>query len=63
MAFHFKLEHPDGTPAEPPALASAVPTWEPGDTIFLGPGACLRVTGMRAAAEADVHAVLVVERD
>jgi hypothetical protein len=38
MAFTFELEYPDGTPADPPALKSAVPNWSPGDTIPLGPG-------------------------
>jgi hypothetical protein len=37
MAFTFKLEHEDGTPAEPAALRTAVPNWSPGDTIPLGP--------------------------
>jgi hypothetical protein len=36
MAFTFKLEHPDGTPADPRTLRSAVPHWSPGDTIPLG---------------------------
>ena len=27
MAFTFKLEHADGTPAEPPTLHTAVPNW------------------------------------
>jgi hypothetical protein len=38
MAFTFKLEHPDGTPADPPTLRSAVPNWEIGDKIPRGPG-------------------------
>jgi hypothetical protein len=33
MAFTFKLEHPDGTPADPPTIRSAVPNWEIGDQI------------------------------
>ena len=37
MAFTFKLEHPDGTPADPPMLRSAVPNWEIGDKIPFGP--------------------------
>ena len=37
MAFTFKLEHPDGTPADPPTLRSAVPNWEIGDRIPRGP--------------------------
>jgi hypothetical protein len=27
MAFTFKLEHEDGTPADPPTLHAAVPNW------------------------------------
>jgi hypothetical protein len=34
--FYFKLEHEDGTPADPPALHTAVPNWQVGDTIPLG---------------------------
>ena len=56
MAFTFKLEHEDGTPADPPTLITAVPTWNPGDTIPLGPGSTLRVIGTGKDAE-----VLVVE--
>ena len=36
MAFKLKLEHEDGTPADPPVLHTAVPTWQAGDTIPLG---------------------------
>jgi hypothetical protein len=28
MAFRFKLELEDGTPADPPALHTAVPNWQ-----------------------------------
>jgi hypothetical protein len=31
MAFTFKLEHEDGTPADPAVLHTAVPNWSPGD--------------------------------
>ena len=37
MTFTFKLEHPDGTLADPPTIRSAVPNWEIGDTIPRGP--------------------------
>ena len=30
MAFTYKLEQQDGTPADPPTLRTAVPTWNPG---------------------------------
>jgi hypothetical protein len=33
--FTFKLEHQDGTPADPPVLHTAVPNWSAGDTIPL----------------------------
>jgi hypothetical protein len=32
-AFTFKLEHEDGTPADPPTLRTAVPNWCAGNTI------------------------------
>ena len=36
MAFTYRLEQEDGTPAKPPILHTAVPTWQAGDTIPLG---------------------------
>jgi hypothetical protein len=61
---HLKLEHPDGTPADPPTIRSAVPTWAPGDRIRLGPNKpALLVVGIRIAhvyrcahAQEDAHA-------
>jgi hypothetical protein len=38
MAFTYKLEQEDGTPADPPTFQTAVPTWHLGDTIPLAPG-------------------------
>jgi hypothetical protein len=38
--FYFKLEHKDGTPADPPTLNTAVPNWALGDTIPLGRTGC-----------------------
>jgi hypothetical protein len=35
-AFTFRLEHTDGTPADPPVLKTAVPNWSAGDTIPRG---------------------------
>jgi len=32
MAFTFKLEQEDGTPADPPTLRAAVPNWSLDDT-------------------------------
>jgi hypothetical protein len=58
MAFTYKLEQEDGTPADPPVLHTAVPTWHAGDTIPLGPGRTLRVIETRFA---DEEPVLIVE--
>jgi hypothetical protein len=59
MAFVYKLEHDDGTPADPPTLHTAVPTWHAGDTIPLGPERALRVIEVRDD-DADQPATLVV---
>jgi hypothetical protein len=59
MAFIYKLAHEDGTPAEPPMLDTAVPTWRAGDTIPLGRDRMLRVIDTRE--EPDDDPVLVVE--
>ena len=61
MAFTFKLEHPDGTPADPHVLKTAVPNWEPGHTIPLG-ARTLRVVEVRQH-EPDENPVLVVTTD
>jgi hypothetical protein len=45
--FTFKLEHEDGTPADPPVLHTAVPTWDVSDTIPLGADRTLRVIAIR----------------
>jgi hypothetical protein len=47
MAFTFKLEHEDGTPADPPVLKTAVPNWNVGDTIPVSAGRILRVIETR----------------
>ena len=47
MAFTFKLVQVDGTPADPPSLDTAVPTWRSGDTIALGRDRILRVIESR----------------
>jgi hypothetical protein len=61
MAFTFKLEHPDGKPADPPTLRSAVPNWEIGDQIPRGPGkAGIRRGRIRAVHDPELHALLVV---
>jgi hypothetical protein len=64
MAFTFKLEHPDGTPADPPTIRSAVANWEIGDQIHMGPGkpaAGVRGRRPRAVNDPEQHALLVVE--
>ena len=60
MAFTFKLENEDGTPADPPMLHTAVPNWAPGDTIPLGRDRTLRVVEIRSATAGE-NPVLVVE--
>jgi hypothetical protein len=61
MAFTFKLEHPDGTPADPPTLRSAVPNWAIGDKIPFGPDKpALLVVGITNASEPTHTALLVV---
>lgn len=60
MAFMFKLEHEDGTPADPPTLRTAVTEWSPGDTIPLGRDRTLSVTEVRGPEEPDGDPVLVV---
>jgi hypothetical protein len=59
MAFLFKLEMSDGTPAEPPTLSSTVQNWKAGDHIPLG-RRTLRVVGLRDD-DADQPPVLIVE--
>jgi len=59
MAFTYRLETEDGTPADPPVLHTAVPTWHAGDTIPLGAGRMLRVIETRFGS-ADEDPVLVV---
>jgi len=59
MACLFKLETTEGTPAEPPSLATAVPNWRSGDEIPLG-RRTLRVVRVRDD-DADQAQVLVVE--
>jgi hypothetical protein len=57
--FLFRLETADGSPAEPPSLSAAVPSWRPGDTIHLGTRT-MRVVGVRDD-DAEQPPVLVVE--
>jgi hypothetical protein len=48
MAFTYRLEKEDGTPADPPTLHTAVPTWHAGDTIPLSAERALRVVEIRS---------------
>jgi hypothetical protein len=60
MAFMYKLEREDGTPADPPTIRSAPGAmWTPGDTIPLG-RRMLRVVAIRDEG-ADQPPLLVVE--
>jgi hypothetical protein len=59
MAFIYKLELEDGTPADPPTLDTGVPNWRSGDEIPLGLRT-LRVVRVRDD-DADQPSVLVVE--
>jgi hypothetical protein len=61
MTFIYKLENEDGTPADPPVLHTAVPTWQAGDTIPLGAGRTLRVVATRPGTSPDDDPVLVVK--
>jgi hypothetical protein len=59
MASTFELQRADGTPADPPTLTTAAPSWRPGDMIPLG-GRTLRVLEVRDS-EPNRPRVLVVE--
>jgi hypothetical protein len=56
----FRLELPDGRPAEPPAFKTIELNWKPGDTIFVEAGRNLRVVPTRPVGDDDER-VLVVE--
>jgi hypothetical protein len=43
MSFTYRVEHEDGSLAEPPTFKTAVPNWNPDDTIPLGNSRTLRV--------------------
>jgi hypothetical protein len=61
MAFMYKLEQEDGTPADPPTFRTSVPAWQAGDLIPLGQGRVLCVIDTRDGETLDDDAVLVVE--
>ena len=60
MTFTFKLEHADGTPADPPTIKSNVTNWRVGETIPLGRDRTLRVVGIVVSHD-DEPSVLIVE--
>jgi hypothetical protein len=59
MAFVYRLEQEDGSPADPPTFKTAPPNWSAGDTIPLG-RKTLRVVAIRDD-DADQPPALVVE--
>jgi hypothetical protein len=55
------VEFEDGTPADPPTLHTAVPNWQAGHTIPLGPASgTLHVVVVRPATDPEDDLVLVV---
>jgi hypothetical protein len=61
MAFMFRLQLEDGTPADLPTLKTAVPDWRSGETIPLGREKTLRVIEIRLGRDPDDEPVLVVK--
>lgn len=59
MTYHFRLQRPDGSPADPPTFSSEL-NWRQGDVVPLGRDRRLRVLGVRDD-DADQPPVLVVE--
>jgi hypothetical protein len=60
MAFIYRLELEDGTPADPPILNTAAPNWRAGDTIPLG-RRMLRVVRVRDDDADQPPALIVVD--
>jgi hypothetical protein len=61
MTYTFKLEQPDGTPADPPQITLGVYLWNPGDTITLGADRSLRVVDVRDQGEDEPTVLVVVD--
>jgi hypothetical protein len=60
MAVTYKLEHPDGTPVDPPTFQSAAGTsWNVGDPLYLG-RRTLRVVDTRLDESLDGDPVQVL---
>jgi hypothetical protein len=57
MAFTFRLEQADGTPADPPVLHTATPVWNIEDTIPLGSAASTRAENRGRGARAKARAL------
>jgi hypothetical protein len=62
VTYHFKLEKPDGTPADPPTFRSLILDWRVGDTIPIHRDRTLRVVGIVAAADDDDPVLIVEDR-
>lgn len=63
MGIIYKLEHPDGTPVDPPTFQSAAgTTWNVGDPLYLG-SRTLRVVATRSdeGSDGDPCSVLIVK--
>jgi hypothetical protein len=58
--FTYRLEHQDGTPADPPTLKAAVPNWRAGDIIPARRRQDISVIAIRDD-DADQPPALVVE--
>jgi hypothetical protein len=54
MAFIFKLEHPDGHPADPPTFVSSIPSWNVGDKVIVGAAPRYLITATEYDGEEDV---------
>jgi hypothetical protein len=61
MAFIFKLEHEDGTPADPPTLHTAAPNWSPWRHDPAQPRQDLVVIEIRPGRSEGDNPVLVVK--
>lgn len=59
LGFTFRLQHEDGTPADPATFTAAVPNWSPGDTIHMS-RRTLRVIATRLDEGSDGEPVSVL---
>jgi hypothetical protein len=62
VPFKFRLELPDGEPADPPSFATGVPKWRPGDTFVAGPNCRYTMLEVRDFPDDEEPGVMVVER-